>query len=281
MTEIANFRRFEANGRVLVVDSAFAEAALELDLLEPGGLEKVRAGAEAAGRGRSLTHTVPLQRCGELLHLRPLHHGGLAAGLCGRRLLGLARPIAELEVTARLRARGAPVAKPILVVGQRIRGFWRADLGTLHEQGSVDGEVFLRTAPGRARRLQAARAGGRAVRQLHDAGGRHADLHIGNLLVLEHESESETRVLVIDLDRAHVVAELTPARRMAELMRLYRSLLKRQLDHRVGPREYATFFGAYVAGDRSLRRALLTHLPREQRRIARHALLYRRRSQTA
>jgi hypothetical protein len=117
------------------------------------------------------------------------------------------------------------------------------------------------------------------VRRLHDAGGRHADLHIGNLLLLERQSEIE--VLVIDLDRARVVAELTPARRMAELMRLYRSLLKRRLDRRVGPREYATFFGAYVAGDRTLRRALLTHLPREQRRIARHALLYRRRSQPA
>jgi hypothetical protein len=187
--------------------------------------------------------------------------------------------MAELEVTARLRARGAPVVKPVLVVGRRIRGFWRADLGTVHEEGSVDGETFLRTAPGRARRLGAARAAGRAVRQLHDAGGRHADLHIGNLLVLERQSEME--VLVIDLDRARVVAELTPTRRMAELMRLYRSLLKRRLDHRVGPRECATFFGAYVAGDRTLRRALLTHLPRERRRIARHALLYRHRSQPA
>jgi hypothetical protein len=278
VTEIADFRRFEANGRVLVVASAFAEAALELDLLEPGGLEKARAGGEVAGRGRSLTHTLALGRRGQRLHLRALHHGGLAASLCGRRLLGLARPIAELEVTARLRARGAPVAKPVLVVGRRVRGFWRADLGTLHEEGSVDGEVFLRTAPARPRRLRAARAAGRAVRRLHDAGGRHADLHIGNLLVIERQSQTE--VLVIDLDRARVVANLKPARRMAELMRLYRSLLKRQLDHRVGPRECATFFGAYVAGDRTLRRALLTHLPRERRRIARHALLYRHRSQT-
>ncbi len=60
MTEIADFRRFEANGRVLVVASDFAEDALELDLLKPGGLEKARAGGEVAGRGRSLTHTLAL-----------------------------------------------------------------------------------------------------------------------------------------------------------------------------------------------------------------------------
>ena len=205
----------------------------------------------------------------------------LAAGLCGRRLRGLARPIAELEVTARLRARGAPVAKPVLVVGRRIRGFWRADLGTLHEQGSVDGEVFLRTAPGPARRLRAARAAGRAVRRLHDAGGRHADLHIGNLLVLESESESKTRVLVIDLDRARVVAELTPARRMAELMRLYRSLVKRGLLDAVGLRGCARFFNTYTGGDRALRRELLVHLPRERIRLALHSLAYRSRASAA
>ena len=112
------------------------------------------------------------------------------------------------------------------------------------------------------------------MRRLHDAGGRHADLHIGNLLVRERERETEA--LVIDLDRARIVPKMTAARRLAELMRLYRSLLKRRLDHRVGSRGYAAFFSAYTAGDRALRRALLAHLPRERRRIARHAILYRR-----
>ena len=32
---------------------------------------------------------------------------------------------------------------------------------------------------------------------------------------------------------------------------------------------------AYCAGDRDLRRALLVHLPREERRVARHRWLYR------
>jgi hypothetical protein len=63
---------------------------------------------------------------------------------------------------------------------------------------------------------------------------------------------------------------------MRELMRLYRSLVKRGLLEQVGPRGCARFFAAYVDRDRALRRALLAHLPRERRRVALHALGYRR-----
>jgi tRNA A-37 threonylcarbamoyl transferase component Bud32 len=268
---IPEFRRIEANGRVLVVASDFEGAALALGLLEPGGLEQIPVRSQAGGRGA--TRLISLGGRAQRLHLRAVHHGGRAGGVLGRRLLSLARPLAELEVTTRLRARGSPVPQAVLVLGQRSRGLWRADVGTVYEEESVDGESFLRSAPSRARLLRAARAAGLAVRQLHDAGGRHADLHIGNLLV--RERDLETQALIIDLDRARIEPGLSEARRMAELMRLHRSLVKRRLTGRVGDRGYAAFFRAYVAGDRGLRRALLTTLRHEQRRIALHALLYR------
>jgi hypothetical protein len=63
---------------------------------------------------------------------------------------------------------------------------------------------------------------------------------------------------------------------MAQLMRLYRSLLKRDLLRVVGERGCATFFAAYTRGDDALRDALLARLPAERRRVARHALGYRR-----
>ena len=68
----------------------------------------------------------------------------------------------------------------------------------------------------------------------------------------------------------------TPHERMAALMRLYRSLLKRDLLDRVGARGCTRFFSAYTAGNRPLRRALLAYLPREQLRLAVHRLGYRR-----
>jgi hypothetical protein len=82
--------------------------------------------------------------------------------------------------------------------------------------------------------------------------------------------------LVIDLDGVRVGPSLEPAARMAELMRLYRSLRKRGLLARVGERGCLAFFRAYVAGDRVLRRSLLAHLPVERRRVSLHALHYRR-----
>jgi hypothetical protein len=66
-----------------------------------------------------------------------------------------------------------------------------------------------------------------------------------------------------------------PSRRMLELMRLVRALHKRGLAAQVGARGCAAGFSAYCGGDRALRRALLAHLPRELRRLARHAWAYR------
>jgi hypothetical protein len=111
------------------------------------------------------------------------------------------------------------------------------------------------------------------VRRFHDAGGRHADLQAANLLV--RERGECTGVVVIDLDRARLVERMSPARRMKELMRFYRSLRKRDLLEIVGPRGCAAFLCAYTGGERALRHALLDSLPRERLWVAIHALGYR------
>ena len=84
-----------------------------------------------------------------------------------------------------------------------------------------------------------------------------------------------SKALIVDLDGARHASPPSPARRMRELMRLYRSLGKRRLLEGLGPRVEVAFLEEYVAGDRELRAALLRELPREQRRIARHAVSWR------
>jgi tRNA A-37 threonylcarbamoyl transferase component Bud32 len=110
------------------------------------------------------------------------------------------------------------------------------------------------------------------VRRFHDAGGSHPDLHVKNLLVRERDGAVE--IVVIDLDRARLQAQVAPRARMAQLMRLYRSLLKRDLLRIVGDGGCTAFFDAYVQNDRALGDALLARLPAERRRVARHALRY-------
>ncbi len=270
----AAFVRLRRGPVQLVAAPELVDAARALGLLEVAGLEALLA--RGGGRpGRAATAVVALPGRSERLHLRPVRHGGLLARFWGTVVLGPARPLRELEALARLRSAGAPVPAPALSVAQRRLGpLWTAALGTLHEEDTVDGLTFLRARPVSTRLLAAARGAGIAVRRFHDHGGRHADLHLENLLLRERDGSFDG--VIVDLDRVRVAPGLGPRRRMAELMRLYRSVRKRRLVETVGPRGCAGFFSAYVAGDRALRRALLAHLPRERWRLAIHALAYRR-----
>jgi hypothetical protein len=256
-----------------LVDAALAEPLAALGWPEWDAVERALRGG-GAGSGRAATAILALPDRGERIHLRPVRHGGVLGRLWRGTIWGIARPAAELRATARLRAAGAPVPRPVLVAARRARGpFWSAVVGTQHVEGARDGIAWLAAQPSRAELVRGARAAGAAIRRFHDAGGSHADLQIKNLLLRERDGVAE--VLVIDLDCARAGTPPGPARRMRELMRLVRALHKRGLAEQVDARGCATAFSAYCDGDRALRRALLVHLPRERRRLARHAWGYR------
>jgi len=276
---LREFRRLRAGPRVAVVTVTLEAAVRALGLLEPGGIERLLArGAPGAGRGHNAV--IPLPGRAERLHLRSFRHGGWLANVRGDHLPGLGRPLAELAANAQLAAAGAPVPRPALVAGhRRAPGCWTAAVGTLHEEGARNAGEILATCREPDRLAAVAAAGGRALRRFHDAGGRHADLHVGNLLVLG--GETTPRVLLVDLDRARMLPRVSIRRRMREIMRLHRSLVKRQLRGALAPEIATSFLDAYTAGDAELRAALLAHLPRERRRLALHRLGYGRVSAAA
>ena len=270
--DIDGFRRFTSRGHYLLVAERFERSVTGLRLLESGGLQRALANPTGP-RGRCATAIVPLTGSNLRLHLRPFRHGGWLGSLRGHALVGLGRPIAELRTTLTLAAWGAPVPTPALVAAQRVGPLWSVTLGTIFEEGALDAAVWLASTPSRDRLLRAAAAAGSAIRRFHDAGGRHRDLHIGNLLVRERAGTAE--VLVVDLDRARVAKSVRPARRMRELMRLHRSLVKRRQIEAIGVRGFSRFLESYTRGDRRLRDQLLSHLPRERLRTALHAAGYR------
>ena len=151
---------------------------------------------------------------------------------------------------------------------------WTAAVGTLHEENTCSAVGLLSKCPERERLLPVAAAAGASLRRFHDTGGRHADLHVGNLLI--REAGPSPRVLLVDLDRARVASPVPARRRMAEIMRLYRSLVKRRMSDALAPEVIAHFLDGYTAGDADLRDALLAHLPRERLRLAIHRLGYGR-----
>ncbi len=267
------FRALARGDTLLVVDPEFERDAIRLGLLEPGSAKEIlKLAGGLAGRGRVAVLSLPDRS--QRLALRPLRHGGFLGPLLRSLYLGTGRPRRELEVTALLRAAGAPVPRPVLAVSQRVVGpLYRSIVATQLEEPARDFVALLEAGPAPGDLSRACAAAGAAVRRFHDAGGRHADLHVKNLLVRERAGAVD--VLVIDLDRARAGAVPDPARRMAELMRLHRSLVKRKLLSRVGARGLARFFGAYTAGDRALRRALCDRLPIERARTRLHALTWR------
>jgi hypothetical protein len=267
------WRRLRAGRALVVVDPDFEAPARQAGLLAPDALRSAFA-APSGAAGRAPTAIVTLPGREERLLLRRLRHGGLLGPLLGGSFLGTGRARAELRVTAALREAGAPVPRPVLALGRRRLGpLFECAVATVLEEGARDALAFLESAPEPARVLRAARAAGEAVRRLHDAGGRHADLHVKNLLIREQGERVECRV--VDLDRARLEVGLTPAVRTAQLARLWRSLLKRGVLGRVGARGCARFLAAYCGEDRALRRALSRHLPRERQRTALHVWRYR------
>jgi 3-deoxy-D-manno-octulosonic acid kinase len=258
----------------VAADAALRPALAEAGLLDVAGV-CAHLAAAAGARGRAPLAVVELPGGARRVALRSLRRGGWLGPLLGGALARGGRPFAELAVTARLLAAGAPVPQPLLAIAWRSGAVWRAALGTAFLDDAVDAATALAAPPPRRRLLLLLATAGRAVRRFHDVGGSHPDLHVGNLLVRERGGAAEA--WIVDLDGARAGALPGPDERMAQLMRLHRSLVKRGLLVAAGgERGSLWFLHAYVAGDRALRRALLARLPAERRRLARHALLYPR-----
>jgi len=258
----------EGDGRWLA-DAEIVAALRRMHLLDATGVRAALAAA-AGAEGRARTALVEVD--GASLVLRGVRRGGLFGPLLGAALFGPGRPLREIAVTAALRRAGAPVPRPAFGGAFRAGLVWNGAVATHFEPGARDAESWLREAASPAALPRALASAGQAVRRFHDAGGSHPDLHVKNLLVREIGDACE--IVVLDLDRARIEAQVAPRARMAQLMRLYRSLLKRDLLRVVGDAGCTAFFDAYVQDDRALREALLARLPAERRRVARHALRY-------
>lgn len=248
----------------------------QLGLCKPGVFARLFSSTEAPS-GRGATALLGLPGLEQQIFLRVLKRGGWLGPWLD--LLGVSRERAlhELQTNALLHQRGAPVPEPVLVLDEPGVG---CAVGTVYIEDSVDGLVFFEDEVGRTELRAAIEACAHAVRRFHDVGGTHPDLQVKNLLLQRGYS---LRAFVIDLDGAQLGDPPSPERRVKELMRLYRSLAKRGVLARVGRSGVATFFGCYcrATGDtpggetaREFRRELWNAIPREWRRVKRHARLY-------
>jgi 3-deoxy-D-manno-octulosonic acid kinase len=257
-----------------LVAPGFSAAVHELDVLDAeswGARFAAATAAHAGGRGSLCEATLA---DGSRLVLRGFRPGGWLAGLRPGSLASPTRLFDELRATHELARRGAPVPRPAFAVAHRRAAGWQGGVATQRIDSATNAQAVLRSRPDPDRLAAIACAAGRAVRRFHDAGGRHADLHLGNLVVREGDVP---RVLVVDLDRARVGSRPGPARRARELARLARSLDKslRGEAAAVAPEALrAAFLTAYVEDDSVLARELAEALRRHRWRLALHRTRY-------
>jgi len=180
------------DGLGLLGAADLAPAAL-VEAARRAGLEGARLAGGASGRGTIAV--LPAGRLGRA-GVRPCRRGGLARRFSRRRYVWGRRAERELLVTERLRARGVPVIEPLAAVRSDLRPGYRAALVTLWEDEARPAAAALHglSAEEAAPIL---RAVGRTAARLHAAGGWHADLHVGNLLV----REGDPAPILVDLDR--------------------------------------------------------------------------------
>lgn len=274
MTAAAGLHPIDAGDVVALCAPGFENAPAELGLLSAERLRECLISSGNEG-GRAGVHALRTSGGTELL-FRPFRRGGWLAKL-GRspQLPSPERWFNELRVTQELHNRGAPVPEPGFAIACRpavapARGWYGGVASVRIPAATNGGEYVDRTDLSHPDMILAASAAGRAVRVFHDCGGRHSDLHIGNLLI----ADGAAQAWVIDLDLAGAAEAPNARRRTRELARLARSIEKRGAAERIGHEGYAAFLDGYVADDSELGGAIARAWRTERLAISFHRLGY-------
>jgi len=152
-----------------------------------------------AGRGAS--YGIRFPSSAEGIVVRHNRHGGLLASLTGDVFHAPTRAPLELEVSERLRSLQIPTPRLLGFVTYPVMpGFARADVATGEVENASDLSASL-TSNERGLREQALQAAATLVRQLSDAGARHHDLNIKNVLLRAEGEGIAPTAFVLDVDR--------------------------------------------------------------------------------
>ena len=212
-------------------------------------------GAESfAGRGAAYR----IHLSGEDSVVRHYRRGGAVARILHDEYLraGEPRPLRELHASIAARQRGVDTPEVLAAIVYLAGPLYRADLATRFVPHSRDlADVTFSADPQwpAAKRVAAWGAAGRMLRTTFDAGVRHPDLNLRNILVapetgnVPEHGEHAVRALLIDLDRASVgTAPIHPRERGEMLDRLHRS--RRKLEGRAGLATSAAELSAFDGG---------------------------------
>ncbi|MEP9411993.1 MAG: hypothetical protein HRF42_11465 [Candidatus Brocadia sp.] len=186
---------------------------------------------EKFGRGIYLSIPDP-KNSGERFIIRNYRHGGLLGKFFAGVFYDINRPLNELHVNEVATLKDVPSAEVIAIAIRKLWGiFYKADFISREVSGAIDIIQFLKESSPEF--IQKSKkpitfALARLIRNMHDAGIFHADLHLKNIL-LKGDTNGEFNAYIIDLDKSAVVEELNIVQRMKNLLRLDRYIEKLRL----------------------------------------------------
>lgn len=179
--------------------------------------------------GRGAVPSLPVSGLpGERMMARRYLRGGLMRFINRDLYLDAERSFCELGITVEAGRSGIPTVEVLAAVRIKAAGpLYRCFIFTRELPGCIDLPTYLRSrtaAESFSKEKQAVLAcAAAAARLMHDRGFFHADLNMKNILVDTAQPES---LYIIDWDKSRRFGRLSDSRRMANIVRFCRSMIK-------------------------------------------------------
>jgi len=205
-------QRFVDDARRLLADGSLYHAAAR-DL------------AARAMQGRGIAYSIALPVSGVRVVVRHNRHGGLLAPLTRDLFLPPTRAPLELTIALELRKLGVPTPEIVMYgISPAPFPFQRADVVTLEIENAGDLSESLSASGDERDRRSAWEATRTLVRTMNDAGVRHHDLNVKNVLIAG--PEGARTAFLLDVDRVTFGAPGSLEIAAANVARLRRSARK-------------------------------------------------------
>jgi len=196
-------------------------------------------------QGRTPCKTLLMESlANESFVVREYWHGGMIGKVFKDFFWDGMRPVRELLVCEAANRGGIKTTEIIAIIKNKIMGsLYKFRLVTKEITKSIDlielllhsGESPRRLLSGENRLLKQKRQIitklAKAVNDMHNVGIYHADLHLKNILV-QPDNGGDVNVFIIDLDKSRQYEKISFQRRMKNIMRLDRSVVKMRRKNR-------------------------------------------------
>jgi len=259
---------------------AYRDQLMERGIHNPEDLLPLHRDKARFMEGRGLLVSLPINEKGSArMVIRHYEHGGIFRALTRDLFIAGSRPLWELIITEMARKAGVPTIEILAAIRRRV--FWpiyKGDLVSKEIPNSLDLIQWLtRRAKAKDRKKvrdkrELIRQAGRLVRQIHEVGIYHRDLHLKNFIV-KVEERGAGSLHIIDFDRSAIVHPLKSHKWWANLMRLDRSIEKWQPKGIwITRTDRLRFLRSYLEGDQERRALVKTYLRKYPQRRRRYTI---------